>query len=51
MADEDTIPFVMPAILTRGTIPTEVSDREVEEYKLRHGMPTVGKHIFKGDSN
>ena len=51
MADEDTIPFVMPAIQTRGTIPTEVSDREVEEYKLRHGMPTVGKHIFKGDSN
>tara|TARA_B100000029_G_scaffold101481_1_gene91818 strand:+ start:12831 stop:13250 length:420 start_codon:yes stop_codon:yes gene_type:complete len=51
IADEDTIPFVMPAIQTKGTMPLEISEGEIEEYKLRHGMPTVGKHIFKGDSN
>ena len=50
MESEDAIPFVMPAIQTGGMLPSEISDAEVDDYKLRHGMPTVGKHIFKGDT-
>lgn len=50
MESEDTIPLVMPIIQTSGTMPYQITDSEVEDYKLRHGMPTVGKHIFKGDN-
>lgn len=51
MESEDKIPLVMPMIQTQGTLPIEVSPGEIQEYQTRHGMPTVGKHIFKGDSN
>ena len=47
MATEAEIPFVMPCIQTQGGMPLEVSDREVELYKEKHGLPTVGRHILK----
>ena len=47
MESESSIPYVMPCIQTQDGFPTEVSDQEVYLYKKKHGMPTVGRHIFK----
>lgn len=52
MEDEATIPYVMPSIQMVGTMPQEISDREVYDYKTRHNIPTgeKGEHHFPGDT-
>lgn len=45
---ESMIPFVMPCIqMDAGSMPIEIPDIDVENYKKRHGMPTGVRHTFK----
>ena len=52
MEDESQIPYVMPSIQMVGTMPQEISDREVYDYKTRHNIPTgeKGEHHFPGET-